>query len=76
MSRCERIRDLEVHHVRIDGDNSIDNARVLCKQCHRNTSTYCDPNHKSPPAFSQETKEKALKRAGYSCECTKGTCCL
>ncbi len=76
MSRCTRTWDLEVHHIRIDGGDGLDNARVLCKKCHQNTSTYCDPNHKSPPAFNQETKDKALKRAGHRCECTKGTCCL
>lgn len=74
-SRCLNTKDLEVHHSRIDGGNGLDNAMVLCQKCHANTSSYGDSNHKSPPAFTQETKDRALKRAGNRCECTKGTCC-
>ncbi len=76
MSRCKRTWGLEVHHKRVDGGNGLDNAMVLCQKCHANTSSYGDSNHKSPEPFSQEIKEKALKRAGNQCECTKGTCCL
>lgn len=75
MSRCKRTWGLEVHHIRIDGGNGLDNAMVLCEKCHANTSSYGDTHHKSPPAFSQETKNQALKRAGNRCECQKGTCC-
>ena len=76
MSRCCRTWDLEVHHKRIDGGNGEDNAMVLCHKCHLNTCTYGDQNHKSPPPFTQEVKDKALRRAGYRCECEKQTCCL
>ncbi len=75
MARCIRTTNLEVHHKRVDGGNDLDNAMVLCHQCHVNTCTYGDSNHKSPPAFTQEVKDKALKRADYRCECTKGDCC-
>jgi 5-methylcytosine-specific restriction endonuclease McrA len=70
MARCNRTWGLEVHHKRRDGGNGIDNAEVLCKECHAATSTY-GITGKSPEPFSQETKDKALKRAGNRCECTK-----
>jgi len=76
MSRCNRTRDLEVHHKRIDGGNGLDNAMVLCHQCHVNTCSYGDSNHKSPEPFTATTKILALARAGYRCECEKGECCL
>ena len=75
MARCLNTKDLEVHHIRIDGGNDLDNAMVLCHRCHVNTDSYGDSNHKSPPAFSETTKILALARAGNRCECTKGTCC-
>jgi 5-methylcytosine-specific restriction endonuclease McrA len=70
MARCTRKWGLEVHHKRRDGGNGLDNAEVLCAKCHEATSTYGDPG-KSPDPFSEETKEKAMKRAGNQCECTK-----
>jgi len=73
MARCSRTRNLEVHHKRRDGGNGLDNAEVLCSDCHANTSTYGTPG-KSPEPFSQETKDRALKRAGHQCECTRYTC--
>lgn len=73
MARCFRTNNLEVHHKRRDGGNSLDNAEVLCSDCHANTSTYGTPGT-TPPAFSQDTKDKALRRAGYRCECTRLTC--
>lgn len=73
MARCTRTRDLEIHHKRRDGGNSLDNAEVLCKDCHANTSTYGTPG-RSPEPFSQETKERALRRADYQCECTRSIC--
>lgn len=76
MTRCRRTNNLEVHHKRIDGGNGLDNAMVLCHTCHVNTSSYGDSTHSSPPAFSEEVKEKAKERAGYRCECEKGDCCL
>ena len=75
MTRCTRTWDLEVHHKRVDGGNDLDNAMVLCQKCHKNTSSYGDPNHKSPPPFTEFTKMRAFIRAGNRCECDKGTCC-
>lgn len=76
MVRCKRTWGLEIHHKRIDGGNDLGNAQVLCQKCHENTSSYGSPDHKTPPAFSEETKKAALKRAEHRCECTKGACCL
>lgn len=76
MSRCLRTWDLEVHHKNVKAGNELDNAVVLCHKCHVNTASYGDTNHKSPEPFSQETKDKALRRANYQCECTKGDCCF
>jgi 5-methylcytosine-specific restriction endonuclease McrA len=73
MSRCNAKENLEVHHKRRDGGNSIANAQVLCQSCHKNTSTYGTPGN-SPPEFSSQTKEAALKRAGNCCECEKNGC--
>lgn len=70
MARCTRTRGLEVHHKRRDGGNGLDNAEVLCPQCHAATSTYGTPG-KTPPPFSDDTKQKALRKAGNQCECTK-----
>ncbi len=74
MARCVRTRDLEVHHKRKDGGNDLSNAEVLCPQCHQATSTYGPPG-KSPPPFDQATKDKALKRSGNQCECTRSGGC-
>lgn len=73
MSRCKNTVNLEVHHKRRDGGNKLENAEVLCHDCHTNTSTYGMPGD-SPAPFSQATKEAALKRAGYRCECRRTTC--
>ena len=73
MSRCNSKENLQVHHRRRDGGNGIENAMVLCQLCHVNTSTY-GTEGKSPPPFSDETKEAAKKRAGYRCECEKEEC--
>ena len=70
MVRCWHSNGLEVHHKRLDGGNGLDNAEVLCKRCYTATSTYGNPG-KSPPFFDQATKDKALKRAGYQCECVR-----
>ena len=74
MSRCAASRKLDVHHIRTDGGNGIENARVLCQNCHENTSSYGSSGHKSPPEFSEEMKTKALKNANNQCECTKKDC--
>jgi len=64
MARCTNKTNLHVHHIRIDGGNGIDNARVLCRDCHVNTGTYGSTGHESPPEFTQETKDLAKKNAG------------
>lgn len=74
MARCPKTYGLEVHHKRRDGGNGLDNAEVLCSPCHAATSTYGDPG-KSPEPFSEETKERAMKRAGNQCECTRSGGC-
>lgn len=74
MARCTRTSNLEVHHKRRDGDNDLSNAVVLCQTCHENTSTY-GLSGKTPPAFDQATKGKALKNAGNQCECTSTKGC-
>ena len=70
MARCTRKYGLEVHHKRRDGDNSLSNAEVLCKDCHDATASHGTPGT-SPPDFEQTTKDKALKNAGNQCECTR-----
>ena len=71
--RCSKKTNLEVHHKRRDGGNGLDNAQVLCRDCHVNTGTFGTPG-KSPPSFSVATIEAAKKRAGNQCECTKSGC--
>jgi len=76
MKRCTRVRSLEVHHISISGGAGVSNARVLCSPCHEATKTYGDTAHKSPPDFSEEVKEKAMRHAGHRCECRRGgKCC-
>lgn len=70
MARCTKTRDLEVHHRRRDGGDGIDNAEVLCRPCHQATTTYGTPGT-SPPPFSQDVKDRAMRRAGNQCECTR-----
>lgn len=74
MSRCNKTRNLEVHHKRRDGGNGLDNAEVLCQNCHSATSTY-GTDGKSPEPFLQQTKDRAFVRAGNRCECTKVSSC-
>ena len=74
MSRCTKIRNLEVHHKRRDGGDKLANAEVLCKDCHAATATYGSPGT-SPPPFSSLTKLLALKRADSRCECIKVADC-
>jgi hypothetical protein len=74
MSRCTATRNLEVHHIRVDGGNRQENARVLCHECHENTNSYGSSGHKPPPVFSEATKTEAKKRARNRCECTKDHC--
>lgn len=70
MARCTRTTNLEVHHKNRYGDSSLSNAEVLCHQCHVATHSFAVPGV-SPPDFSQDTKDKALKRAGSRCECER-----
>ncbi|MCL2722482.1 MAG: hypothetical protein FWD47_14220 [Treponema sp.] len=74
MTRCKATRNLEVHHIRVDGGNGKENARVLCQPCHENTSSYGSTGHKSPPPFSETTKAEALRHSGNRCECEKQNC--
>ena len=69
MARCCNTTDLGVYHVRTDGGNGVDNARVLCADCRDKTSTY-GAAAILPPPFTPETIQKALKRANRRCECT------
>ena len=69
MARCLHLKtQLEVHHIRRDGGNGRENARVLCQKCHQATQTYGLPG-KSPPPFDDMTKSYALV-APWQCECT------
>jgi 5-methylcytosine-specific restriction endonuclease McrA len=70
MARCTRTRDLDVHHKRREGGNTLDNAEVLCQPCHKATQTFGEPG-RSPPPFDEATKQAALRRAGNRCECTR-----
>lgn len=70
MARCTATKNLEIHHKRRDGGNDLSNAEVLCESCHIETSTYGIPGT-TPPAFSEQTKNTALIRAGNQCECTR-----
>ena len=71
MPRCPNVLQLEIHHKNKYGDNSLDNAEVLCELCHKNTSTYGVAGRRTAPDFDEETKELAHKRANYQCECTR-----
>jgi 5-methylcytosine-specific restriction endonuclease McrA len=70
MARCTKTYGLEVHHRNRNGGNGLDNAEVLCEACHEATPSYGTPGV-SPPDFSEETKQAALRRAGNQCECTR-----
>lgn len=74
MARCTGTTNLEVHHFNRYGGNDLGNAEVLCHQCHVATHSYGQQGH-SPDDFSQETKDKAMRRAGYQCECTRSGGC-
>lgn len=74
MARCTRKENLEVHHKRRDGGNGLENAEVLCKTCHQNTSTHSVPGT-SPPPFSDSTKSRAFRRAKFQCECMRISGC-
>ncbi|RKY16541.1 MAG: hypothetical protein DRP90_07840 [Planctomycetota bacterium] len=73
MGRCKRTRNLEVHHKDRSKGATLSNAEVLCPLCHEATRSYGKPGP-TPPPFSKEVKEKALRRAGHRCECTRKSC--
>ena len=75
MSRCTRVRSLQVHHISVTGGAGLSNAQVLCGPCHAATKTYGDSGHKSPPVFSEDVKEKAMRRANHRCQCQRGAPC-
>jgi hypothetical protein len=74
MSRCTNRRNLELHHLTTGGEAGINNAQVLCTSCRQHAVTYGTPG-KAPLSFAEHIKEKALKRAGYQCECTSARGC-
>lgn len=74
MARCTNTRNLELHHRTMDGGGTLDNAQVLCTSCRMGAVTYGTPG-KAPLSFADHTKERALKRAGYQCECTSTRGC-
>jgi hypothetical protein len=63
--RCTKTTNLEIHHIRRDGGNGLDNARVLCQKCHEATHSYGMPG-KSSTDFDQDTKDKAKKKSWIS----------
>jgi hypothetical protein len=67
-------RNLELHHLTTGGEAGINNAQVLCTSCRQHAVTYGTPG-KAPLSFADYIKEKALKRAGYQCECTSTSGC-
>lgn len=69
-TRCIRTTQLEIHHKSRTGGNGIENAEVLCQSCHGQTGSYGTPGV-SPPPFSQQTKDLAIKRANNRCECLR-----
>ena len=69
MTRCSKTTTLSVHHINRAGGNGILNAKILCSDCHKATSTF-GKEGTPPPAFSEATKQAAYKRAGNRCECT------
>jgi len=70
-TRCKVTSNLDVYHKHPDGGNGIDNAEVLCQECHKLTFER-QPSYgvrrKNPDPFDQETKDEALKNAGNQCE--------
>lgn len=73
VNRCNETKNLEVHHLNRNGKNELQNALVLCQNCHENTASYGVKGN-SPVPFSEEIKNKAFERAGNRCECTKLGC--
>lgn len=74
MARCTSKTNLEVHHIRRDGGNGLNNAKVLCQDCHSETDSY-GKHGNCPPDFSDEVKAQAKALAGNQCECTSNSGC-
>jgi hypothetical protein len=74
MVRCTQKDNLEVHHKSGARGNGIDDAKVLCQQCHEAASADGTPG-KSPPKFSEATKKHALANAGNQCQCESSGGC-
>jgi hypothetical protein len=74
MARCTNRRNLELHHLTSEGEADVNNAQVLCTSCRQHAVTYATSG-KAPLSFAEHTKERALKRAGYQCECTSARGC-
>lgn len=68
-ARCTVTAGVEVYRKRFDGDNSLDNAKVLCAQCHEITQSSGQNG-----GFSDDTIHAALERAGQRCECRRAGC--
>lgn len=75
MEKCKTKRNLEVHHRNRHGGNGLNNAQVLCQDCHSQTASYGKPG-KSPEPFSEKTKELALQKANHKCQCAGCPHCL
>jgi hypothetical protein len=74
VDRCTRTTGLDVYPLRRDGDNSLENAQVLCRSCQAAARGYELPGRKPLP-FDPATRDAALERAGHQCECTRiGAC--
>ncbi len=71
MARCTRREGLEVHHTRPAGGNGLDDAVVLCSPCHTIGMLANGLPSTSPRPFDEATKQMALRRAGFRCECTR-----
>jgi 5-methylcytosine-specific restriction endonuclease McrA len=73
MGRCYSQYGLEVHPIRQDGGDGLDNAEVLCARCHLAASTSGDPGGR-PPDLEEATRTVARLLAGNKCQCTRATC--
>ncbi len=71
MFRCTRTMSLDIYQKRQDGGDNLDNAEVLCHQCHEANGEKGD----SPADFSELTMLAVLKRAGGHCECERTEGC-
>ncbi|MCK5028795.1 MAG: hypothetical protein KAR57_04120 [Bacteroidales bacterium] len=74
MARCTRTTNLEVHHISRKGGSGINNAQVLCQECHENTPSYGSPGE-SPEPFSAQVKVLAKVAAGNQCQCNNNSGC-